>query len=296
MSLDNWKDEAIILASDGLSQRAISKLLDIPRSTLGDYLKQHYLKPSVENKPTQTFSVRKSRDTSNDRVLVISDLHIPYQHPDSFEFLESLRVKYKPTRIVCMGDELDQHALSYHEHDPDLPSAGDELARSLPFIKQLHEIFPKMDVLESNHGSLIWRKTKTAGIPKHYIKSYNDVLSVGNDWKWSFDLTIELPDNSKCYFHHGKSSDVLKLSQQMGMHAIQGHYHEKFKIDYWGNPTGLYWAMQTGCLIDDESYAFNYNNVNIKRPVIGTGVIIDSQPVLEPLIMNSLGRWQKYAK
>ena len=293
MSKENWKYEAIKLSRDGVSQRAISKLLDVPKSTLGDYLKVFYSKPSVENKPTQMFSVRKSRDISNDRVLVISDLHIPYHHPDSFEFLESLRVKYKPTRVVCMGDELDQHALSYHEHDPDLPSAGDELARSLPFIKQLHEIFPKMDVLESNHGSLIWRKTKTAGIPKHYIKSYNDVLSVGEDWKWSFDLTITLPDESKCYFHHGKSSDVLKLSQQMGMHAIQGHYHEKFKIDYWGNPTGLYWAMQTGCLISDESYAFNYNNVNIKRPVIGTGVIIDSHPVLEPLIMDENGRWMR---
>ncbi|MNV55586.1 hypothetical protein D3C71_1478240 [compost metagenome] len=77
----------------------------------------------------------------------------------------------------------------------------------------------------------------------------------------------------------------------MGMNAVQGHYHETFKVNYWGNPTGLYWGLQCGCLINDEALAFNYNNVNIKRPIIGTALIIDSMPVLEPLVMDSEGRW-----
>jgi hypothetical protein len=190
-----------------------------------------------------------------------------------------------------LGDELDKHALSYHDSDPDLPSAGDELRKSLPVIAELFKMFPTMDIIESNHGSLVWRKAKTFGIPKHYIKSYNDVLGVDGGWKWSFDLTITLPNGQKCYIHHGKSSEVIKLSQQMGMCAIQGHYHESFKVDYWGNPNGLFWAMQCGCLIDDDALAFNYNNVNIKRPIIGTGVVIDSIPILEPMILNSEGRW-----
>ena len=75
------------------------------------------------------------------------------------------------------------------------------------------------------------------------------------------------------------------------MNAIQGHYHESYRIDYWGNPTGLYWGMQCGCLIDDDALAFSYNNVNIKRPVIGTGLIINSIPVLEPMILSKDGHW-----
>ena len=96
-----------------------------------------------------------------------------------------------------------------------------------------------MDIIESNHGSLVWRKAKTNGIPKHYIKSYNDVLGVGEGWNWSFDLTLTLPNGQQCYVHHGKSSDVLKLSQQSGMNAVQGHFHERFKIDYWANSNYL---------------------------------------------------------
>lgn len=227
----------------------------------------------------------------NSRVLVISDLHFPYQHKDVFKFLQYLKDKYNPTRIICMGDEIDHHSLSFHDSDPDLPSAGDELRRALPFVQELYKMFPKMDILDSNHGSMVYRKAKHHGVPKHYIKGYNEVLGVGDGWKWSFDLTIDLPNGTKCYFHHGKSPDVVKLSQVMGMSAVQGHYHSSFKVDYWANPSGLYFGMQTACLVDRDAYAFAYENCNLKKPIIGTGLIINSHPILEPLIMNEFGDW-----
>ena len=43
-------------------------------------------------------------------VLVISDLHIPYHHPDAFKFLAALKKKYKPDLVVNIGDEIDQHS------------------------------------------------------------------------------------------------------------------------------------------------------------------------------------------
>ena len=273
------------LADEGHSTRSISRTLfgtDTKKSTVSSILaknKLEYVKPQSDHYG------------DNSSILIISDMHIPYHHVDGIEFLQYLKDKYKPTRVICLGDELDHHALSYHDHDPDLFSASDELKKSLPVIAQLESMFPKMDILDSNHGSLVWRKAKTHGIPRHYIKSYDDVLSVGDGWKWHFDLTIKLPNGQHCYFHHGKTTNVSNLSQQMGMNAVQGHYHNDFKINYWGNPTGLYWGMQCGCLIDDSALAFSYNNVNIKRPVIGTGLIINSLPVLEPMILNKQGRW-----
>lgn len=290
----NWKQQAIELAKTGKSWRKIAELLDVSKSTVSDYLRKEFSQVVVDNrKSSDTYSVRKndSVEHDNSRILLISDLHIPYHHQDAIAFLSHLKAKYNPTRVICLGDEVDGHALSFHDSDPDLPSAGDEIRQALPVIAELFKIFPKMDILESNHGSLVWRKAKVFGIPKHYIKSYNEVLGVDSGWKWSFDLTVDLPNGQKCYMHHGKTSNVIQLSQQMGMNALQGHYHETFKTDYWGNSTGLYWGMQCGCLIDDDKLAFNYNNVNIKRPIIGTGLIIDSMPVLEPMRLNSEGRW-----
>lgn len=291
---EGWKVEAEELARTGKSWRRIADMLEQPKSTVSDHLRKVFSKDVLENKHSdETYSVRKVDESGedNNRILLISDMHIPYHHEDTIAFLTHLKAKYNPTRVICLGDELDKHALSYHDSDPDLPSAGDELKKSLPVIQELFKIFPKMDIIESNHGSLVWRKAKTFGIPKHYIRSYNDVLGVDGGWKWSFDLTVTLPNGQKCYIHHGKTSNVIQLSQQMGMCAVQGHYHESFKIDYWGNPTGLYWGMQAGCLIDDDALAFNYNNVNIKRPVIGTGLIINSMPVLEPMVLDSSGKW-----
>ncbi len=292
--MSDWKQEAIELAKTGKSWRKVAELVDQPKSTVSDYLRKEFSQIVVDNrKSSDTYSVRKNDKVGydNSRILLISDMHIPYHHQDTIPFLLHLKEKYRPTRVICLGDEVDGHALSFHDSDPDLPSAGDEIRQALPVIAELFKIFPKMDILESNHGSLVWRKAKVFGIPKHYIKSYNEVLGVDSGWKWSFDLTVDLPNGQKCYMHHGKTSNIIQLSQQMGMNASQGHYHETFKIDYWGNSTGLYWGMQCGCLIDDDKLAFNYNNVNIKRPIIGTGLIIDSIPVLEPMILDKEGRW-----
>ena len=270
------------MAEKGYSSRVIAEHVlgsEKKKSTVNSILARVVEKKVVE--PT----------ADNSRILFISDLHVPYHHPQAFDFLRYLKKKHNPTRIICLGDECDKHSLSYHDSDPDLYSAGHELQESIKFIKELETIFPKMDILESNHGSLVWRKAKTNGIPKHYIKSYNDVLGVGEGWKWYFDLMIDLPNGQKCYVHHGKSPDVLKLSQMMGMNAVQGHFHSDLGSRYWANPSGLYWGMQCGCLIDRESYAFAYANVNIKKQLIGTGLIIDSLPVVEPMILDSSGRW-----
>ena len=77
-------------------------------------------------------------------VLVISDLHIPYHHPDAFKFLAALKKKYKPDLVVNIGDEIDQHSISFHNHHPDLKSPGDELRAARVYVKELEKIFPKM--------------------------------------------------------------------------------------------------------------------------------------------------------
>lgn len=288
------KDAILTMKAQGFSSRHIGRVLNIGKSTVNDFLATQrsieqevlesvkYVTEQRAVKSVPSFHV-DSGEEDNSSVLIISDMHIPYQHKDALDFLSDLKAKYKPTRIICMGDELDKHALSFHDSDPNLKSAGDELDLSLPTIQELKKLFPKMDLLESNHGSLLYRKAKHHGIPRQYLKSYNEVLGVDDGWKWHFDLTITLPNGQPCYFHHGKSGDVLRLSQAMGMNAVQGHFHEKMAVQYWANPLGLFFGLQVGCLIDDESLAFSYNNVNLKRPLIGTAVIVDSVPILETM-------------
>lgn len=227
----------------------------------------------------------------NASILCISDQHFPYNHPDVIAFLKALKQKYKPDRVINIGDELDYHSISFHTHDPNLMSPSDELKTAINRIKPLYSLFPKMDIIESNHGSLVYRKGSHHGLPRHVLKNYRDVLGAPRGWHWHFDLTIRMSNSQLCYFHHGKAANGLQLSQAMGMCVVQGHFHEKFNIQYWANPIGLYWSLQIACLIDDSCLAYAYNKTNLKRPIVGTAVIINGHPLLQPMILNKQGRW-----
>lgn len=223
-------------------------------------------------------------------ILVIGDLHCPYEHPDTVAFLTAVKKKYKPTRVVQLGDEVDFHSLSFHDHNPDLPSPKDELALAREHLKPIYKLFPKVDVIESNHGSLVYRRAMANGLPQEVLRSYREVLHAPEGWNWHFDLTIETP-LGPVYFHHGKSSSVGKLSQSQSMNAVQGHFHSKFYIFYWASPVGLYWDANAGCLADDKSLAMGYGKNTLPRPIVGCMVIEDGIPQLIPMVLKKGGRW-----
>ncbi|WP_206696334.1 hypothetical protein, partial [Streptococcus pseudopneumoniae] len=75
-----------------------------------------------------------------------------------------------------VGDEVDKHALSFHDSDPDLMSAGDELKAAIKCLPPLYKLFPKMALVDSNHGSMVYRKGLHHGIPRKYIRAYGEVL------------------------------------------------------------------------------------------------------------------------
>lgn len=228
---------------------------------------------------------------NNKVILVISDLHQPYGHPDTVPFLAAIKAKYKPTRVILSGDEADFAGISFHDHDPDLDAPGKELDKAIQGLKPIYKLFPVAEVLESNHGSLVLRKAIANGLSRRYFRSPGEILQAPKGWTWHFDITTQLPDGTHCYFHHSKGANVKKNSQALGMSFVQGHHHESFEISYWGNPNALLFGMTVGCLVDTKALAMAYNKNNLRRPVIGTGIIIDSKPQLIPMVLNKAGRW-----
>jgi len=227
----------------------------------------------------------------NARVLVIPDMHMPFCHPDTHKFLAAVAQKYRPDRVICLGDEIDSHALSYHESDPDLDSAGPELEKAIHFLKPIYKLFPEVDVLESNHGSLAYRKAKTAGIPRRLLVNYREALCAPKGWNWHFDLTLTLSNGSKVYCHHGKSSAAGKLSQRQSMCSLEGHFHSKFHVSYWANPTALFWSAHVGCLADSKSLAQAYGRNSLEKGIVGCLMILGGHPHLIPMPLRSNGRW-----
>lgn len=219
---------------------------------------------------------------ANDRILVCSDLHAPFMHKNAVAFLAECKRKYKPTRVVFSGDEADKQALSYHEHDPDLPSAGHELDLTIHTLTPIYSMFPNADLCNSNHGSLPFRKAKTAGIPRGYLRPCGEALRAPRGWKWHDRLLLHA-GKRKLLFVHSASSRIAEAVSLWGVCITQGHHHCVFDIQYVAQPAGTLWGMTVGCLIDDAALAFAYNKLQVKRPMLGCGVIINGEPKLVPM-------------
>ena len=182
--------------------------------------------------------------------------------------------------------------MSFHDSNPDLPSAGVELKEAIRELKKLYKIFPKCTVVESNHGSMALRKALAHGFPKAILKSYNEILEAPKTWKWVDDVIVKTP-TGPVYFCHGKAAAAGKLASQYGMSCVQGHYHEKAQIHYISTPEKLMFDLHTGCLANDKSLALQYNKINPKRPIVSIAVIIDGVPHLVPMLLNKHGKWIK---
>tara|TARA_R110002051_G_scaffold242313_2_gene302693 strand:- start:689 stop:1393 length:705 start_codon:yes stop_codon:yes gene_type:complete len=229
----------------------------------------------------------------NDIILIVSDLHLPYQHVDNFKFLQAIKKKYKPTRIIFTGDEIDHHAMSFHDSDPDLSSAGDELRTAIDYLQPLYELFPVVDLMESNHGSMLYRRAKAHGIPRQMLKDYREFLEAPIGWKWHHELVLNIGKGRKCYFSHGMSGRATKVAQMMGCCAVQGHRHSEFFIEYMKTAMGMNFAMSVGAMLDINEAAAAYGKYGLKKSIYGHGIIIKGEPRLLPMNLNSRDRWDK---
>lgn len=253
------------------------------------------MKKKPQQKPKFKLDLRTSSlpwDYTKGTILCISDLHMPFHNPDSIAFLKALKDKYKPDLVVNLGDLGDFHNISFHDSDPDLPSAGEELEQLQDHARQLELLFPEMIIISSNHGDLPLRQAVRIGLPRMLFRPFNEIYNVGPGWLFIDDLTISSPKSPDLFFAHGIKKNGIALAQQRGQCVIQGHFHTEFNIHYCGNPNELLWSMMCGCLIDKKSLAFNYDKLILNRPILGTGVIVNGFPRLLPMVINSkTGRW-----
>lgn len=230
-------------------------------------------------------------DFRDKTILNISDQHMPYHHPDMLAFLAALKAKYKPDLIVNGGDALDFHNISFHDSDPDLLGANDELRKGREAVAKMEKLFPKMFIIGSNHGDLPIRRAVSGGLPRALFRPYQDIYGVGKGWRFVDDLLLVPRLGPSIYYAHGISKNGIKLTKERSVNTCQFHFHTEYRIDYASTPTSLLWALQSGCLIDTKSLAFAYDKLNLTRPIIGTSLVVNGMPRLEPMVLNKRGRW-----
>jgi hypothetical protein len=223
------------------------------------------------------------------RILVIPDLQIPFHHPYALTFLKRLRDEYKTDRTVCVGDEWDQCALSRYPKNPDGLSAGDEHKRAKRASRPLYDNFPDVLVCTSNHRDRLYKRAFEAGIPAAYITDTSVYMGSPKGWRWADNWVLD-----GVVFEHGDRASGAAAGEKLidANHAstVYGHHHDCPGITYRRKANRTLFAMNVGCLIDENAYAMSYTKHNRSKPVLSAGVIIDGVPHLIPMLKGGRRR------
>lgn len=259
-----WKQEEIdslvYLRSKKLKFKEISKKLG-NRSELSCRRK---LKTLSGNDLVPKNPIEKIRN-----VLVIGDPHIPFIKEGYLQFCKSIYEKYNCSKVIIIGDLLDNHAGSFHESDPDGMSAGDELSVSEKMIYEMYAMFPNALVCLGNHDLIPDRKAFSAGISKKWIKRIDEILNLPN-WTFAEEFVID-----GVLYTHGTGRKARQRCIQEFTSIVQGHYHSDTYYETFVSEHKLLFALQVGCGIDRRSYAMAYGK-HFKKPQLNCGVVMDN--------------------
>lgn len=204
------------------------------------------------------------------KVLVVGDLHEPFCLDGYLQHCKKVYKKEKCTKVIFIGDIIDNHYSSYHETDPDGMSARDELELAISKVAKWVKAFPIATVTLGNHDLIVQRKAFSAGLCSKWIRSFNEVLEAP---LWNFVEEIELEGITYC---HGTGKKARKRASDDMVSYCQGHYHtDSYVEDIVGNERKVV-AIQVPCGIDRKSYAMAYGK-HFPKPVIGCTVVYDGE-------------------
>lgn len=206
---------------------------------------------------------------------VFSDVHIPFAHPNYLAFLKDTFAEWGVEQIVCLGDLIDNHAISRFQSEPCADGAYTELAKARRMVKELTETFPEVKMCRGNHDDIAYRQAATLGIGAEFIKPFRDIYGLPMSWSLEDEYVID----GVLYTHGtGRSGKhaTYNIAVDERMSVCSGHTHTGGGVNYIANKQETIFALNTGCLIDYGAYAFEYSRNAKHRPTLGCGIVLSS--------------------
>lgn len=233
------------------------------------------IKPKYINKYTNKYNPNN--------VLVIPDTHFPFEKKGILQHCLEMQDKYDCGTVVHIGDEVDLCGVSQWEKDPDGFSPGTEAYLAQDKMKLWYRAFPEVKVCIGNHTARPFRMAKSNGIPKKFIKSYEEAWEAPKGWKWAESWEI-----NGVHYTHGTgfsgANAAIRIATAHRQNTVIGHIHSEAGIQYSVSKKDIVWGMQLGGALDDKAYAAFYAKDQLKKSVIGCGVVLDGKlPIYLPM-------------
>lgn len=223
-------------------------------------------------------------------VLAFSCPHAPCMRRGFVQFLQGVRKRWKPDRIVCLGDAADWHAISYHERNPNCPSAAFEFKYARRQVWEIRDGLRVDDWLIGNHDALTERQATTAGLPAEVLKSFSDLWEV--PWR-TIERHSELLIDGVVYMHgegpHGAGGLAsINRAKQRFRSVVMGHWHHEGGVMWHVNDEFRVFGLSVGCGLDRTKLQVAYGRPIPRKPMLGCGVVVDGkQAYFEPWCLKS---------
>ena len=200
-----------------------------------------------------------------ERVLVISDLQIPFEDTMLVQKMLEWAATVRWDRAILNGDIMDFHKISRFAESKDYP-LEDELTRGQVFVQQFVEAVRtlnagcRVDYLEGNHEDRLRKYLATNAdalralrVDEEEVLSLQHLLGLRKlavNW-FRYQQVLKLPDG--LYVEHGhrvskhSAYTVKNLLTDLGASIIVGHTHRK-GVHYRKDRLGLHRGYEGGCL------------------------------------------------
>lgn len=216
--------------------------------------------------------IPSNKNLDKHNVLAISDMHEPFCKSGYMEHCLKVQQDYKCGTVVMIGDEVDLCAVSQWEKDPDGFSAGTEADLAQMKMETWFKVFPEVSVCIGNHTARPFRLAKSSGLPKKFMKSYEEAWGAPKGWRWAEHHEID-----GVLYTHGTGfsgpNAALRIATRHRQNTVIGHIHSEAGIQFNASKIDLIWGMQLGGALDDKTYAAFYAKDQLKKSIIGTGVV-----------------------
>lgn len=205
---------------------------------------------------------------------IIGDTHEPFCIKGYREFTYEVFNRFGCSEIVHIGDEVDNHALSYHENSEGAYDAMREAELAQQEMDEWYKTYKNVKVCVGNHSALPFRKATTNGIPNRFLKTYEEIWNAPKGWKWELQWEID-----GVLYEHGTGSSGVSGARNRAIanrqSTVIGHSHSFGGVSYMASRNDIIFGMNVGCGIDTSEYAFAYGKQFPKKPTIGCGVVLD---------------------
>jgi predicted phosphodiesterase len=257
--------EAVLRLKDQ-TRVGIAKALNIPETRAGNMV-------WVMRNGQSECAVNIEESEGNGEIVgIVGDMHAPFTHPRYFDFICETFERKGVTWVHFAGDIVDNHASSYHESDPDGPSAGDELTQARDQLQRWYRAFPHASVSIGNHDAIPWRKAQTAGMSSAVLKNHREMYGCPIGWRWEDSTIID----GVLYTHGTGNSGMFpayNLAKKSLNSVVIGHCHSSAGVKYHASKFARMFGLDVGCGIDVEALAFAYGKHMPLRPVLGCGIV-----------------------